>query len=310
MSQTQSQTQNPSAVTVSPGMSQPSGLTVEPLGAVVGAEIRGIDVARGLTEAEMSAVRDALHRHSVIVMRGQGLSPDDQVAFAKRLGTPRVSFFNQYAVEGCPELTVVSNIKRDGKPIGLVDAGALWHTDGSYLERPDMYTVLYALEIPHRDGAPIGDTLFVSTAAAYDDLPQETRTRIAGLRALHSITHHVEKKAAANLSKPPVDGAQRAALPDVAHPVVRIHPVTGRKCLFVTEGHTKSIVGMPDDESARLLRELWAQITRPAFVYRHKWQVGDLLIWDNCSTQHLAVTDYGTLSRRLHRSGIAGPVPV
>lgn len=285
------------------------GLNVELLAPALGAEIKGVDVASAPSESEMIAIRDALHRHSVILLRDQHLAPAQQVAFARRLGTLRVSFMNQFAVENCPELTVVSNIARNGKPIGLVDAGALWHTDGSYLARPDMYSVLYSLEVPHRDGEPLGDTLFTSVAAAWEALPEQTRQRIAEDRAVHSIMHNVEKKALHGFSKPPVDGAQRKTLPDVEHPVVRVHPVTGRKCLYVTEGHTKSIVGRSPEESENLLTELWAQIVRPEFIYRHKWRVGDLLVWDNCAVQHLAITDYGSLPRRLHRAGIAGPIP-
>ena len=282
---------------------------VVPLTPVIGAEVKGIDVAGGLGDADMTLVRDALHRFSVIVLRDQKLAPPDQIAFAQRLGPLRVSFMKHLAPGGHEALTTVSNIVLDGKPIGLVDAGALWHTDGSYLPVPDMYTALYALEIPERDGKVLGDTLFVSTAAAYDELPLEVKHRISGRKALHSIVHHVKKKAEANLKVPPVTDAQRAAMPEVEHPIVRTHPVTGRKCIYATEGHTRAIVGLPEEESDVLLRQLWTHVTRPEFVYRHKWRVGDLLVWDNCATQHLAITDYGDTPRRLHRAGIAGPVP-
>jgi taurine dioxygenase len=211
------------------------------------------------------------------------------------------------AVEGVRELTVVSNIVKDGKPIGLVDAGALWHTDGSYLERPDMYTVLYSMQIPHRDGKPLGDTLWLSTAEAFDALPDATKQRIVDARAVHSLAHHIEKKREANFKAPPV---AKNAKPDVVHPMVRTHPVTGRKCIYATEGHTKEVVGLAGSESRALLEELFAHVKRPQFIYRHQWRVGDLLIWDNCSTQHLAITDYGDLPRRLHRAGIEGPAPV
>jgi taurine dioxygenase len=284
-----------------------SEMKAVPLSPALGAVVRGVDVAAGVSETEMAFVRDTLHRHGVIVLRGQKLSPAQQVAFCNRLGALRVSFLADLAVEGVKELTIVSNIVKDGKPIGLVDAGALWHTDGSYLERPDMYTVLYAVQIPQRDGKPLGDTLFLSTAAAYEALPEATRQRIDDARVVHSLAHHIEKKVEANFKAPPV---AKNAKPDVVHPMVRTHPVTGRKCIYATEGHTKEVVGLAGSESRLLLEEVFAHVKRPEFLYRHKWQVGDLLIWDNCSTQHLAITDYGDLPRRLHRAGIEGPVPV
>jgi taurine dioxygenase len=279
---------------------------VVPTGRSLGAEVKGVDVALGVTEEDMACVRDALHRYGVIVLRNQRITPRQQVDFAGRLGKLRVSFMRDLSVEGQPELTVVSNIKHDGKPIGLMDAGALWHSDGSYLPQPDMYTVLHSLQIPKQDGRPLGDTLFLSASAAYDQLPDSLRHRVDGLRAVHSLSHHLEMKQAGGFNVPPVKDAK----PDVEHPAVRAHPVSGRKCLFVTEGHTKCIVGMPREESDALLKELCAHLKRPDNVYAHKWQEDDLLVWDNCGTQHLAITDYGDMPRRLHRAGIEGPVPV
>jgi taurine dioxygenase len=282
---------------------------VVPLGPLTGAEIAGVDAAAGVGEADMQVIREALHASGVIVLRDQRLTPAQQVAFARQLGELRVSFFNKFAVEDCPELTIVSNIRReDGTPIGLVDAGALWHVDGSYLPKPDAYTVLYAQLIPERDGKALGDTAFAHNGAALAALPAGLQQRLRGLRALHSITEHVERKGAAGFYKPPIDH-NATPLPDVSHPVVRRHPVTGQECLLVTEGHTKEIEGMDSDESAALLRQLWDHSVRPEFVYQHNWRPGDLLAWDNCTVQHLAISDYGNLPRRLHRAGIGGGVP-
>jgi taurine dioxygenase len=286
-------------------------MTITRLTPALGAELHGLDIDAGLDDEQMGFVRDSLHGHSVVLLRNQHISPQMQVAFSKRLGPPlRVSLFTEHKPEGVNELTVVSNIVRNGKPIGVMDAGALWHTDGSYLAKPDMYTVLYALEIPHRDGNVLGDTLFTSTTTAYEALPEEMKARIAGLRAVNSLTHHVELRRKANLKTPPVVGNVGDVAPDVEHPVVRVHPITGRKCLFVTEGHTKAIAGLEPAESEMLLASLYSHVKKPEFIYRHKWQVGDVLIWDNCATQHLAITDYGEIPRLLHRAGIAGPVPV
>lgn len=283
---------------------------VAPLGKSIGAEVTGIDVGAGVDEPSMAFIRDALNRHSVVVLRNQNFTSEDQVAFARRLGDIRTSFYNRYSVPGQPELSVVSNILKDGEAIGIADAGMLWHTDASYLKTPDMYTLLYGLEIPHRDGKAMGDTIFSSAWGAYDALPDAVKTRIDTLHATHSFADHLEKKKKAkNLKRAPLTAAQKAELPDVEHPVVRTHPLTQRRCLFVTEGHTSSIVGLPAEESDTLLQQLWDQIRKPEFHYRHSWRKGDLIIWDNCAVQHLAVFDYGDVPRRLHRAGVLGPVP-
>jgi taurine dioxygenase len=227
------------------------------------------------------------------------------------LGDMRVSFYNRYGVPGQPELSVVSNIKReDGEAIGIADAGMLWHTDASYMKTPDMYTVLYGLEIPELDGKVLGDTVFTSAWQAYEALPEAMKKRIAGMRATHSFIHHLDKKKkGGNLKRAPLTEAQKAELPDVDHPIVRTHPVNGRSCLFVTEGHTSAVVGLPEAESDALLEALWTQLKDPAFHYRHSWRKGDLIVWDNCAVHHLAIFDYGEIPRRLHRAGILGPVP-
>ena len=289
-----------------------SAVETRPLSPALGAELKGYDLSAPLDAGIAQALRDSLHQHSVILLRGQQLTPARQVEISRLFGDLRTSFYNQYAAPGQPELTVVSNIVEDGRAIGIVDAGSLWHTDASYLKTPDMYTQLYAIEIPHDDqGVPLGDTLFISTAAAYEALPSDMRQKLLKLRAIHSFQHHLAKKdAKGQLKRAPLTDEQKAKTPDVSHPVVRTHPVTGRKSLFVTEGHTASIEGLPPDESQELLEFLWKHVTQPQFMYRHKWAEGDLLIWDNCSTQHLATMNYAPHQRRrLYRAGVAGGVP-
>jgi taurine dioxygenase len=300
-----------SITTLRPATPDATGRKIIQRGPGIGAEVQGVDLANGLDDAATAFVRQALDDHSVIVLRDQHLSPAQQTAFTKRLGEMRVSFYNRYGVPGHPELSVVSNIKNEaGEAIGIADAGMLWHTDASYLKTPDMYTVLYGIEIPHRDGKPIGDTVFTSAWGAYEALPEQMKRRIAGLRATHSFIHHLDKKKRlGNLKRAPLTEAQKAELPDVDHPIVRTHPVNGRPCLFVTEGHTSAIVGLPEAESDALLEELWNHLKNPAFHYRHSWRAGDVIVWDNCAVHHLAVFDYGDIPRRLHRAGVLGPVP-
>jgi taurine dioxygenase len=293
------------------GAKSRQAVEIIPFGGPIGAELSGLDLSQGVSESEMQALWKALDDFSVVVLRDQQIAPRDHVALAKRLGPIRTSFYNRYSVPGQPELSVVSNIKENGEAIGIADAGMLWHTDASYLKTPDLYTLLYGIEIPHQDGAPLGDTLFSSTWAAYEGLDGETKARIRQLRAIHSFVDHLEKKRRANnLKRAPLTEAQKAELPDVSHPVVRTHPRTGKLCLYVTEGHTSSIVGLPEDESRSLLEFLWAQIRNPEYHYRHKWRKGDLVIWDNCAVQHLAIFDYGEVPRRLHRAGVMGAEPV
>jgi len=279
------------------------GPIVRPLAPAFGAEVRGVDL-RALDETGFEAIQAALNRYSVIVLPDQELSPPDQINFTKRLGPLHPKFFNpQTSVPGFVELSVLSNMKVDGRPIGDADAGRFWHSDMAFKKIPDIYSLLYALEVPVRDGEVLGDTLFASTAAAYDGLPAAMKKRISGLTAIHSIMTTFGKRKQVSEEK-------RQELPDVEHPVVRTHPITGRKCIYVSEGHTASIVGMPEDESRELLKLLHEHTIQPQYMYRHKWRVGDLLIWDNCATLHRAEHDYGDIPRRMHRGGVLGSVPV
>lgn len=276
------------------------------LGVALGAEIRGVDIALGTTQDQMRQVIDALHENGVVVLRDQAITPSQQVNFCGLLGPMRVSFMTNVAVPEVPELTVVSNIVENGRAIGLVDAGALWHTDGSYLPNPDMYTVLHAITIPRKNDESLGDTCFLSTAAVYEALPSQIRERIDGARGIHSLTYHIQRKVESGFKAPPA----KEPKPDVFHPAVIAHPATGRKGIYLTEGHTKGIEGMSNEEGRELLDFIAEFARQPQFIYRHKWREGDLLIWDNLGTQHLAITDYGDLPRKLHRAGISSPFPV
>ena len=286
--------------------------TVKVLVPGVAAQIVGLNIAADLDYAHRQ-VLDVLNRFGVAVVRDQELTPAMQSAFAHKFGTLRVSGYNKdhnYAVPEQPDLCVVSNIVENGRNIGVMDAGLLWHTDGSYLAKPDAYTALYAVEVPQRDGVALGDTLFVGTATAYDALSESDKRSIAGLKAIHSFEAHIEKKRAhGNLKRPALSAEHKAAVPDMSHPIARTHPLTGRKCIFVTEGHTFWVENMPDPEGRELLEKLWAHLKKPEFLYRHRWRVGDFVMWDNCSTQHLATPDYGDLRRKLHRSAVAGSAP-
>ncbi|MCC7272025.1 MAG: TauD/TfdA family dioxygenase, partial [Alphaproteobacteria bacterium] len=272
--------------------------------APLGAEIRGVDIAAGVGDADFARVRDALHQHSVVVIRGQRITPEQQIAFCGRLGTLEPHVLPQYLVPGYKELVRISNVLDDeGKPIGMIDAGRVWHSDGQFAERPNMYSMLYALEVPTADdGSPLGATRFVSTALAYDRLPAAMKARIAGLKAVNSLAAVYEslKRGGHAAKRAPLTEEQKR---EVVHPLVRTHPVTGRKCLYVSKAATLRIVGLPEEESRALIDELSESILGDDRTYDHRWQVGDLLMWDNCSSQHFAVGDYALPQRRLmHRT--------
>jgi taurine dioxygenase len=285
------------------------GVTVTPLAPALGAEVAGVDIAAA-SERDVRAVRDAALRHAVVVLRDQSRRPEDQLAFAERLGPLRPATpGNDKVPAGFPQMTVISNIVEDGRPIGLSDAGLLWHTDTCFTPTPELFVTLSAKVIPTRPGASLGDTTWVSTAAAYEALPAERRERLAGLRAVQSYAFHLEKMAELQLLTRSLTEDQRAPVPSVDPPVVRTHPITGRRLLYVNESFSERIVGLADAEGRALLEELWAHLVDPAFAFRHRWREGDLVVWDNAATQHHATFDYGEAPRLLHRLGTLGPVP-
>jgi taurine dioxygenase len=285
--------------------------SIKDLDAPLGAAIHDVDLTGEVDETSFDAINRALDERSLVVLHAQKIGAEHLVRFARRFGELLIHPQVKTLVPGHPELMIVSNIIENGRHIGSKDAGKVWHTDGSYLDHPDRYTFLYGIEIPHDNERALGNTLFASTAAAYDALPDATKRRIDKLKAVHSFKHHSKTRA----EQP---GGTRLEVtedllkkqPDKAQPMVRTHPETGRKCLYVTVGHTTHVVGMDAKESEQLLNELWEHIARPEFIYAHHWQVGDLVIWDNAATQHRATFDYALPQRRLmYRTATVGTVP-
>ena len=261
-----------------------------------------MDLREPLDEATFNEVRDAFYKHEVVYFRGNALSDEDHIRFSERFGELRRLKLDQLHARH-PEIFIVSNIVEDGKHIGAYDAGLFWHTDGAYLKNPHAISALRALEVPMQDGRVLGDTVFASTSAAYDALPASMKRRIEGLQALQSIIHR-HRKTLETGRKKEYNAAVKAD-PEAVHPVVRVHPITRRKCLYVSEGYTVRILGLPEDESRDLIMELTAHIARPEFHYRHNWRNHDLVMWDDCSTQHKATFDYALpLRRRMHRTTV------
>ena len=284
--------------------------------APLGHELMGIDLSKPLDNAIFDEIEHAFDQYGVVLFRNQRLTPQQQLEFSRRLGSLEKFLIDTFLLPGFPEIFVVSNVVENGKPIGMADAGRNWHSDMAFVERPPRGSALYALEVPHdAAGTPLGDTLFASTSAAYDALPEETRRRIDGLKVINSYRVFTERKARQEMDTGGKNTQRereksKDSVPDVIHPLVRKHPRTGRKCLYVSGPLSVGIVGMPEAEADELLDMLRDHMTQSQFVYRHRWQVGDLVLWDNCSAIHNAIGDYSLdQRRRMHRTTIEGTVP-
>ncbi|MGE0799277.1 MAG: TauD/TfdA dioxygenase family protein [Lautropia sp.] len=275
-------------------------LETRPLMPDFGIEILGVDV-RDADGPTLQAVEAALGRHGAILLRGQSLSARDQLQFTSAFGAPAPNPRKEYVVPDFPEIYVISNRVENGRFIGEAEAGTAWHTDLNYAQRPAAYTFLHAIEVP----AEGSDTLLADTCAAYRALPASRREQLQGL-----IVHHSYANLAIRARRELTDDEKRD-YPDVFHPLVRTHPADGRKTLWGLSTTTPNgIVGLPQQEGKALIRELLAFATQERFVYRHRWQAGDLLVWDNRCTLHTGTPfDKQKYIRTMHRSWVMGEVP-
>ena len=275
--------------------------------AAMGAEVLGADLA-ALGDGDFDAIRDAFHAHQVIAIRDQSLPPSAQLAFSRRFGALEDQLNAHYTVPDYPEVLVLSNDVKDGKPVGLIDGGDFWHSDSSHREFPSMATILYAVQNPRHGG----DTEFANMYAAYDSLSDDMKKRIGNLKGIHAVSKLKNKRVTVSPRRP--DGKdfyeRQKSLPDQIWPIVRTHPVTGRKALYVSPRFTIGIAGLPQDEADEILDALFAHQIRPEFVYRHKWRDRDLVMWDNRSVIHQATGGYVYPDvRTMHRTVVAGDRP-
>ncbi|WPB55578.1 TauD/TfdA family dioxygenase [Xylophilus sp. GOD-11R] len=286
--------------------SSTSTFDIRPLHDSLGAEVVGLDLSRPLSDADFARIHRAHLDHHVLVFRDQRITPAEHVAFSRRFGPLQIHVLKDFQLAGHPEILIVSNIKNDdGKPIGLGDAGYFWHSDLSYKAVPSLGSLLHAQELPSEGG----DTLFANQHAAWDELPEALKNAVGGLQAEHSYLARYEELRQRSPWRPKLTEAQLAEVIPAVHPVVRTHPETGRKALFVSEHFTTRIVGLPEDESRALLAELFAHSVQDRFVYRHRWQPHDLVFWDNRSVMHLAAGTPDHLRRRLNRTTVEGDLP-
>jgi taurine dioxygenase len=276
---------------LSPALNEKPSLhsfAVRPLSPALGAEIVGVDLSRPMTAALAAQLLDAWHRNLVILLRDQKLTEEDQVRFAECFGPPAKIHTRQF-VRNHPAVMLISNIREDGKPIGALPDGEMhFHTDQCHQERPAKASMLYALEVPSKGG----NTLFSNAYAAYETLPEQVKRRIDGRNALNAYDYDT---AATKRGTRLADG-----VPSYVHPVVRTHPATGRKALYVNRLMTVRIEGLPEEESDALLDLLFDHQEQRQFIYEHVWRVGDILMWDNRCTLH-ARTDFSADERRLMR---------
>ncbi|MET3179440.1 UNVERIFIED_ORG: taurine dioxygenase [Variovorax guangxiensis] len=278
---------------------------IRPFPAPVGAEVVGLDISKPITTEDFARIHKAHLDHHVLVFRDQQITPQEHVDFSRRFGPLEIHVLHQFQLKDHPEILIVSNIKENGEPIGLGDAGVYWHSDISYKPKPSLGSLLHAQELPSEGG----DTLFADQHLAWESLSPELQQRILPLKAEHSYLAKYEELRAKNPWRPKLSQAQIDQVAPAVQPVVRTHPETGRKALFVSEHFTTRIVGLPQDESDALLAELFAHSVKPEFVYRHTWAPHDLVFWDNRSLMHLAAGTPDHLRRRLNRTTIVGDTP-
>jgi taurine dioxygenase len=279
-------------------------LTRRPLSDVLGIELARLDLRQPLDDAAFRVVEQAFWDGQVLVIPGQELRPEQFLAFARRFGRPEPHVIDQFHYPGFPDILILSNVRRDGKPIGLADAGSYFHTDYSYLAVPARVTLLYSLQVPKTGG----NTLFADMYAAYDNLPAATKRRIDGLVALHHYGNRDDLDEASRTAASKLTDAQKARMDFVTHPLVRTHYGTGRKALYAVSGSSFGIVGMPQDEGVALLDELKRHALQPKYIYSHAYRVGDVVLWDDLSLLHSATLTDPDDPRTLWRITVKEPV--
>ncbi len=276
-------------------------ITFTPLGPHMAIAAEGIDLHRAPDAALAHRLHQALLDHQVLCIRNQTIGPGDFLAAISLFGAPQIRA-EIPPVPGFPGVTILSSDDRDTQGDGRrLVAGALWHTDDSHMAAPSALTALYGIEVPDTGG----DTEFANMYAAYEALPADMRARLDGLRAVH-MTKPNRAVGRTRSIAPEI----LAARPPVVHPLVRTHPETGRKALYIGRNRMDHIVGMDREEGHQLIDDLVAHSTQPRFVYRHKWRRGDIVIWDNRCLMHKANGDYAEGARRyMNRVIVAGTVP-
>jgi taurine dioxygenase len=293
-----------SAVIAQQATAMSNSIEIIPSGKACGAELRGVDL-RALDDASVEAIKSALRDHLVILVRNQPISDPELIALGKKLGElepPGMSIIGKPYIDEYPDILVISNIVEDGQPKGNLGAGeAIWHTDMSYRETPVSYAILHALELP-KEG---GNTYFANQYQAYDTLPANLKKELDGKVLIHDETYN----SAGQLRKGFKEVTDPREAPGARHPIFRVHPVTRKKALYLGRRRNAYILGMPLEESERLLDMLWAHASKPEFVWHQEWRLGDTLIWDNRCLIHRRDPFDPNDRRMMHRVQIKGERP-
>ncbi len=275
-------------------------LSISPMTGVLGAEITGVDLSSDLDDGTIAAIRQALCDHHVLVFRSQDLSPERQLAFGRRFGELDTHPFVHGNAEHPEILDVVT------EPDDRINFGGGWHTDVTFLPEPDMGSILYAVDVPPSGG----DTLFANQHAAYDALSDTMRSMLDGLVAVHTASHQYGEGGTSTLSKAMKTRNPELSATRVEHPVIRTHPESGRKGLYVNRAFTTGIKGLTSEESRAMLTFLFRHGVKEAFTCRLVWEPGTLAMWDNRSVQHYALHDYAGHRRVMRRITVKGDRPV
>jgi len=268
-------------------------MRIEPKEAPLGATIYDVDLSQPLVDADYRAIEAALGSYGVVSFPNQTLTVRQQRDFAQRFGKLEINVANVNQDEAFPEVMILSNIVENYKPLGLNDAGQGWHTDMSYSKTIAFANVLYGLKIPHRDGKPLGNTEFCNMHAAYADLPTAIKQELDGMTITHDFNKFWEMmRSQPGSRRAPLTEAQRQRKPPVSHPVFLTHPITDCKVLYANPGYSVRINELPPSRSIEVLAFLFEHQLQEKYRYRHRWRVGDVLMWDNIGTIHNAVADY------------------
>ena len=267
---------------------------IKPTGGALGAAIEGLDLSQPLSERDFGIVLGALGRHGVLCFPRQRLDAAALKAFSGRFGELEVNVVSKsFQDDKHPEVMILSNIVRDGRPLGLADAGQDWHTDMSYSRTIAFANVLYAVEVPRRAGKPLGGTEFADMQGAYRELPNELKQRLKDMTVLHDFAKFWDKmRERPGSARSALTDEQRRKKPPVSHPIFLTHPITGRRVLYANPGYAIRINELPQQESDELLEFLFAHQLKDEFRHVHQWTEGDVLMWDNIGTVHNAVADY------------------
>jgi taurine dioxygenase len=268
-------------------------MNIRPGGGALGATIEDIDLCRPLSQSDFKQVLRALGADGVLCFPGQQLEAEELARFGRMFGELEINVANQFHEPDHPEVMILSNIRKDGKPTGLADAGQGWHTDLSYSRDIALASILHAVKVPMRAGRPLGDTQFRNMHLAYEQLPAEIKGRLAGRTATHDFAKFWDMmRGRPGSQRAALTAQQRAKKPPVSQPIFRTHPITGRTILYCNPGYAVRIDGMEEAESEDLLRFLFAHQEQKRFLHAHRWSQSDVLMWDNIGTVHNAVADY------------------